>query len=96
MHQSYPFCRNDAAAIGERLPRQIVGTQGTPGSRGGSHGRKQSITELAQEYEVSRKFIYQQAHKAEQALNEAFSTPEANDDKVLFYLPATKGWLRAC
>jgi hypothetical protein len=54
----------------------------------------QSITQLAQDHDVSRKFVYQQAHKAEQALDEAFVPAAAADEPVLFYLPVTKRWLR--
>lgn len=55
----------------------------------------QSITQLAEVHAVSRKFVYQQAHKAEQALDEAFSASLAGDlDQVLFYLPVSKRWLR--
>jgi hypothetical protein len=65
--------------------RQGIGVEALAGN--------QSITQLAEDYEVSRKFVYQQAHKAEQALDEAFATT-AKDDEVLFYLPVTKRWLR--
>jgi hypothetical protein len=51
------------------------------------------VTRLAQDYQVSRKFLYQQATKASDALDEAFM-PRADDEKVLFYLPVTKNWLR--
>jgi hypothetical protein len=67
--------------------RQTIALQALAGST--------SISELAQQHVVSRKFVYQQAHKAEQALDEAFSTPQADDEEVLFYLPVTKRWLRA-
>jgi hypothetical protein len=54
----------------------------------------ETVSELARQHEVSRKFLYQQAHTAEQALGQAFApTPRADDD-VLFYLPVTKAWLR--
>jgi hypothetical protein len=53
----------------------------------------QPISDLAREYEVSRKFLYQQAHTAEEALSEAFAPSDRSDD-VLFYLPVTKTWLR--
>src|SRR5271156_1743078 len=53
----------------------------------------QPVSDLAREYEVSRKFLYQQAHTAEEALSEAFATSSRSDD-VLFYLPVTKSWLR--
>jgi hypothetical protein len=53
----------------------------------------QSVSDLAREHEVSRKFLYQQAHTAEEALGEAFA-PSSKSDDVLFYLPVTKTWLR--
>jgi len=52
-----------------------------------------TITELARNHQVSRKFVYQQTTTARQALDEAFAA-EADDDKVLFWLPVTKAWLR--
>jgi hypothetical protein len=48
---------------------------------------------LAQQHEVSRKFLYQQIHTAEAALDQAFA-PSSTRDDVLFYLPVTKAWLR--
>jgi hypothetical protein len=53
------------------------------------------ISQLAQRHQVSRKFIYHQAHKAQHALDDTFTTdPPAHDDRVLFYLPVTKAWIR--
>ena len=52
-----------------------------------------SVTDLANDFDVSRKFVYQQKACAAEALTEAF-TPQAVDDEVLFYLPITKPWLR--
>jgi hypothetical protein len=52
-----------------------------------------SISTLADDADVSRKFVYQQAAIAQQALNDAFA-PHVADDDVLFYLPVTKAWLR--
>jgi hypothetical protein len=49
--------------------------------------------DLAREHQVSRKFIYHQAHAAQQALDGAFNPSPAADD-VLFYRPVTKAWLR--
>ena len=43
----------------------------------------QPITRLAQDHEVSRKFVYQQADKAQQALDQAFA-PVRDDQRVLF------------
>ena len=51
------------------------------------------IMQLAHEHQVSRKYVYQQADKAGQALRLAFD-PQPDDDRVLFYLPVTTAWLR--
>jgi hypothetical protein len=53
-----------------------------------------SIVQLAATHDVSRKFVYQQADKAEQALQEAFGPAGEADDQVLFTIPVTKRWLR--
>ncbi len=53
----------------------------------------ETVSELARQHEVSRKFLYHQAHIAEQALSQAFA-PTRDPDEVLFYLPVTKTWLR--
>jgi hypothetical protein len=50
------------------------------------------VTELAGENGVSRKFLYQQAAKAEEALAQAFAPPPA-EDEILFHLPVTREWL---
>jgi hypothetical protein len=54
--------------------------------------RVDAVTDLAREHEVSRKFLYQQARTAQQALDDAFIPSRTRDD-VLFYLPVTKAWL---
>jgi hypothetical protein len=51
------------------------------------------VAGLAEQHEVSRKFLYQQAHTAQNALTRAFD-PEPKTKDVLFYLPVTKAWLR--
>jgi hypothetical protein len=53
----------------------------------------QPISQLAEELSVSRKFVYLQADKAQQALDGAFN-PGPDDQRVLFWLPVTKHWLR--
>ncbi|MEO1396752.1 MAG: hypothetical protein AAFV90_28040 [Cyanobacteria bacterium J06634_5] len=50
------------------------------------------ISHLADQHQVSRKFVYQQGDKAHQALDESF-TPSKGADGVLFHLPVTKNWL---
>ena len=52
------------------------------------------IAHLAQDHDVSRKVVYQQAAKAEQARDAAFAPPDPDADRVLFSLPVTKAWLR--
>ncbi len=53
-----------------------------------------AITDLANHHHVSRKFVYQQTNKAQQALDDAFDPPRADDDDVLFYLPVTETWIK--
>src|SRR5579872_6805114 len=53
-----------------------------------------SITDLARQHDVSRKFVYQQADKAAHALADAFTPAPPADDTVLFYLPVTETWLK--
>ena len=54
----------------------------------------QSITGLAEESDVSRKFVYQQAATAQAALDDAFTPADTADDEVLFHLPVTKRLLQ--
>jgi hypothetical protein len=54
----------------------------------------QTITQLAEDLQVSRKFVYQQAATASQALEQVFAPELDEDDAVLFELPVTKSWLR--
>src|SRR5579863_4535676 len=53
----------------------------------------ESITNLADQFDVSRKFVCQQRTHAQDALDDAFA-PQQADDQVLFQLPVTKRWLR--
>lgn len=54
----------------------------------------ETVSRLAGQHAVSRKFVYRQAAKAEEALDGAFSPVEGDDQKVLFQLPVSKAWLR--
>ena len=56
-------------------------------------GRSETVSDLAARHGVSRKFVYQQTHKAVAALDDAFLSA-APDDGVLFALPVTRAWLR--
>lgn len=67
--------------------RAMIGVQAVAGV--------QNISSLAQEHDVSRKFVYQQAAIAQDALDEAFASAGAlAEDQVLVQLPITKNWLR--
>jgi hypothetical protein len=75
----------DAAA---RLPgsdRKDLAVQALAGS--------ETVSDLAARHGVSRKFVYQQTHKARAVLDDAFS-PAVPDGEVLFELAVTKAWLR--
>jgi len=48
------------------------------------------ISHLADGHQVSRKFVYQQGDKAQQALDESFALSKG-DDEVLFHLPVPLG-----
>jgi hypothetical protein len=57
----------------------------------------QTVSGLAHEHHVSRNFVYRQAAKAEEALDAAFTAGgdgEPGQERVLFYVPVTKSWLR--
>ena len=54
--------------------------------------KQEPITQIAQQKQVSRKFIYQQKAIAEAALNQAFEK-EDREEEVLYYLPITQQWL---
>jgi hypothetical protein len=70
------------AMLGGR--RQRLAVQAMAGTR--------TITALAAETHVSRKFVHRQISIANQALDEAFEKPRP-DDEVWFYFPVTKQWL---
>jgi hypothetical protein len=55
--------------------------------------RTESVTRLAQQHQVSRKFVYQQRAKATAAIDQAFEPAVPKDKKVLFDLPITKAWI---
>ncbi len=55
--------------------------------------RTEPVTRLAQQHQVSRKFVYQQLAKATVAIDQAFEPAEPKNEKVLFYLPITKAWI---
>jgi hypothetical protein len=52
------------------------------------------ISQLADQYHVSRKFIYQQLDIAHDAVRQAFAAVPDEAEKVLFYLPITRSWIR--
>ncbi len=54
----------------------------------------QSVTALADQHQVSRKFVYRQLGHAHDALDQAFAPPADQPPHLLFRLPVTKPWLR--
>src|SRR5215212_2355309 len=54
---------------------------------------RRCVSRLADQHHVSRKFVYQQRAKAQDALRHAFD-PLPDAPEVLFHLPVTKAWLR--
>jgi len=84
----YDVCQQPETAAKAMLPRQRQELAV------GAVAGVQTVSRLARQHEVSRKFVYRQAAKAQEALLEAFSPEQAGDDEVLFYLPVTKAWLR--
>jgi hypothetical protein len=81
-----PSCHTPAARLLPPPQRQHLALQALAGTR--------PIAPLAHDHHVSRKFVYQQAAKAENALDTAFTTPDPDADQVLFHLPVTKAWLQ--
>ena len=51
-----------------------------------------TISDVAYQNQVSRKFIYAQKNKAMSAINDVFHD-DTSIDEVLFQLPVTKGWI---
>jgi hypothetical protein len=84
IQQAMPHgCPAKALAPSQRLTLGLQAVAGT-----------QTITGLADAFDVSRKFVYQQAATARAALAEAFTASTTAEDAVLFHLPITKAWLR--
>jgi hypothetical protein len=82
LHQAIPnTCTAKTLGASEKL---TIGVQALAG--------QQTITYIAAQNDVSRKFVYQQAATAQTALDEAFASSQG-DDNVLFHLPVTKNWL---
>ncbi len=54
--------------------------------------KQEPITQIANQEQVSRKFLYQQKAIAQQALNKAFEK-EYQENEVLYYLPVTQTWI---
>src|SRR5258708_6143754 len=54
----------------------------------------QAVSALADQHQVSRKFVYQQLGHAHEALDQAFAPPPAQPPQFLFWLPVTKPWLQ--
>ena len=77
-----PSCPAQALAPDQRQRLAVNALAGT-----------QALAQLAQAHDVSRTFVYQQADKAQPALDQAFA-PTPDDQRLLFYLPVTKTLVR--
>ena len=53
-----------------------------------------TITDLAEQNEVSRKFVYEQKEKAESAIKRVFEDKKEDEEKVLYHIPVTKSWIK--
>lgn len=53
-----------------------------------------NVSQLSREHSVSRKFLYQNAQKADDAIEKCFKNHPESDEKVLFYLPITKAFIQ--
>ena len=51
----------------------------------------QSVTAIAKRAGVSRKFLYQQQQKGNQALKKEFNQPK-EESEILYWIPVTKQW----
>lgn len=54
---------------------------------------KSSVTQIADRFDVSRKFIARQKNIAMDAVDQAFSESGIAERDILFYLPVTKSWI---
>ncbi len=52
----------------------------------------QTVTALAKREGVSRKFLYQQQQKGNQALEKEFNQPKEESD-IRYWIPVTKNWI---
>ena len=52
----------------------------------------QTVTGIASREGVSRKFLYQQQQKGNQALEKGFNKPKDESD-ILYWIPVTKNWI---
>src|SRR5258705_6778191 len=87
------------ASITGRMPTQCHARQLTARQRQALSlavlARQRPVVELAASQQVSRKFCYQQARKAQNALEQAFAQDDQDADarQVLFHLPVTRAWI---
>lgn len=54
--------------------------------------KQEPVSQIANQEQVSRKFLYQQKAIAKLALTTAFDKPE-KDNEVLYYLPVSQKWI---
>jgi hypothetical protein len=97
MVQAIPFAAEANPAngrVGNACPAKCLGPSERLDLALQALGGTCTITSLAEEADVSRKFVHQQIDIAQQALDQAFTAPASDDDDVLFHLAVTKKSLR--
>jgi hypothetical protein len=96
MVQSIPFTAETNPAcspVANTCPAKLLGPAQRRDLALQALGGSFTISHLADQADVSRKFVYQQIDIANHALHEAFAPPPHKDDEVLFYIPVTPLWL---
>src|SRR5262245_46162415 len=100
---SFCFTQSDLAAVTDTDTATATVTDSYPAQRLPPAQRQKlavqvlagtpPLAELAQQHQLSRKYLYQHTHTAQQALSRALEPKPAADD-VPYDLPGTQTWLR--
>ena len=94
MVQTIPFIADANAPISYAYPAKNLGAEQRQQLAVHALAGTCTVSCLADQADVSRKFVYQQVSLAQRALDLAFAPPPVPDDEVIFYLPVSKRWLR--
>lgn len=81
-------------AISEIYPASLMNQTQRKNIALSSLGQEKSISQIAKDNQISRKFVYIQKNKAMTAIEQEFNIEDDDTEKVLFNLPVTKDWLK--